>query len=584
MLEHEDVFAEEAQEEARFQDEPRTPTINTHFHVRDEEDDYDNETSPLMSPRNRRKNSPATTRARASYDRAINEPWTGAQGSSGLGWRKTPSILWLLPALFPFSIAFGGILVPKTYLILDLLCREYLSEQATKDPTFKFLPVVTGEENPQCRDPHVQSRVANFNLYVNLISGIFSAIVSPHLGSLSDRIGRKKVMVCASIGSLAAETITIIVGSTDGRVSVRWLLLSGLIDGLCGSFTTALALAFAYASDCTPPERRNVAFGYFHGSLFAGIALGPFMAGYIIKATGTVMIVFYIALVCQIWFIVFVLFAVPESLSKERQLIAQEKRKAAKAKTADVDWWTTIKSYNLFEPLWILRPTGEGSSPELRTNLFLLAAIDTMMFGVAMGTMQIILIYAEYRFGWDAVASSMYLSAVNLCRVFGLVVVLPFLTRIVRGPQSLQSKGNKGSDMLDIWIIRGSIVFDLLGYVGYALTPNGAVMVVSGMIAAIGGIGSPTMQSSLTKHVPSDRTGQMLGASGLLHALARVVAPTVFNLIYMKTVGIYAGIVFMCLAAIFVIVFFQSWFLKPNVYLADFSGVNLDEDEDRHFD
>ena len=371
-------------------------------------------------------------------------------------------------------------------------------------------------------------------------------------------------MVCASIGALASEIITIIVGSTNGEVSVYWLLLGGLIDGLCGSFTTALALSFAYASDCSPPERRNVAFGYFHATLFSGIALGPIMAGFLIQATGTVMVVFYIALGCQIWFIVFVLFAVPESLSKERQLIAQEKRRTVKAETADNDWWTTIKNYNLFEPLWVLRPTGEGSSPALRKNLFVLAAIDTMMFGVAMGTMQIVIIYAEYRFGWTAVNASMYLSATNVCRVLGLVLLLPLLTRIFRGPQSAQPRGHKGSDMLDIWIIRGAIIFDLLGYIGYALTPSGAVMVASGMVAALGGIGSPTLQSSLTKHIPSDRTGQVLGASGLLHALARVVAPTVFNLIYMRTVGVYAGIVFICLASIFVVVFVFSWFLRPN--------------------
>ncbi|KIW27392.1 uncharacterized protein PV07_07133 [Cladophialophora immunda] len=581
MLDHEDAFAEEAQEEVRLAEESNPDsTTNATFHISDGQDDEEDEMSPLMSPHQRRKKPIAHTRARPSLERAINEPWNGAHGSSDLPWYKTPSIFWLLPAFFPFCIAFGGIIVPKTYLILDLICKDYLSEQASKNPNFKFLPVVLGEENPQCRDPHVQARVANFNLYINLLSGVFSAVISPHLGSLSDRIGRKKVMVSASLGALAAEIITIIVGQTNGQVSVYWLLLGGLIDGLCGSFTTALALAFAYASDCSPPERRAVAFGYFHGTLFAGIALGPIVSGYLIKLTGTVMIAFYLALACNAFFIVFTLFAVPESLSKERQLLAREKRQFAQAELPDSDWLTTIKNYNLFEPLWVLRPKGEGSSSALRKNLFVLAAIDTMMFGVAMGTVQIMIIYAEYRFGWTAVNSSMYLSAVNICRVLGLVLILPLLTRFFRGPAQMRSKGHKGSDMLDIWIIRGAVIFDLVGYIGYAFTPSGAIMVLSGMIASLGGIGSPTLQSSLTKHIPADRTGQVLGASGLLHALARVVAPTVFNLIYSQTVGIYAGIVFICLASIFVIVFILSWFLRPNVYLAEPSAVHLDETED----
>lgn len=228
-------------------------------------------------------------------------------------------------------------------------------------------------------------------------------------------------------------------------------------------------------------------------------------------------------------------------------------------------WKSTLLSYNVFEPLWILRPRGEGSSPKLRRNLFLLAAIDTIMFGVAMGTVQIILIYAEYQFGWNAVDSSKFLSAVNTCRVLALVIILPLVTRLVRGPRKEQSAGrHHGSDSLDVNIIRVAVFFDLLGYVGYATVRSGALMAVSGAVASLGGIGSPTLQSSLTKHIPSDRTGQVLGASGLLHAMARIIAPTIFNLIYSKTVGRFTQTVFVCLASVFLVAFTMTWFLRPN--------------------
>src|ERR1700761_1478139 len=96
MLEHEEAFAEEAQEEARLAgDSHGEATINARFHVRDGQDDSDNETSPLMSPRQLRKNPVTHTRDRASYERAINEPWTGAHGSGGLPWYKTPSVCFL---------------------------------------------------------------------------------------------------------------------------------------------------------------------------------------------------------------------------------------------------------------------------------------------------------------------------------------------------------------------------------------------------------------------------------------------------------------------------------------------------------
>jgi len=329
-------------------------------------------------------------------------------------------------------------------------------------------------------------------------------------------------------------------------------------------------VSFAYAADCTPPERRNVAFGYFHGSLFAGIALGPILAGYLIKLTGSIMVVFYVALGAHVFFIFFLLLAVPESVSKERQLHAREMYRVKMQAPQYDTWLSTLKNYNLFEPLLILWPRGEGSSPQLRKNLVLLAAIDTTMFGVAMGTLQIIIIYAEFKFGWSAVDSSMFLSAVNICRVCALLIVLPLITRYVRGPMKEQQRSSHhGADKLDVNLIRSAILFDLLGYIGYASVQTGGLMILAGMVASLGGVGSPTLQSALTKHIPSDRTGQMLGATGLLHALARVVAPTILNLIYSQTVGVFAQTVFVVLSCVFVLASIMSWFVKPNLYLND---------------
>lgn len=426
------------------------------------------------------------------------------------------------------------------------------------------MPAIIGADNPQCQIPEVQALVSKFTLYANLIAGILSAIASPKLGALSDRYGRRRIIAISTMGMLIGEIITIITATYPDTFSVEWLLLGYALDGLCGSFTAAMALTHSYAADCTPPAKRNVTFGYFHGVLFTGIALGPVLAGYIIKATGQLLTIFYIALACHLIFVSFLLFVIPESLSKERQMAAREKHRIKMEGRPRRSFISALKSANLLAPLEILYPTGEGSNSVLRRNLIFLAAVDTTVFGVAMGSMTVVVIYSEYMFGWGNFESSIFVSIVNTCRVTVLVIIVPLVTKFIRGRKGSVPQRNSGCDGLDLAIIRTAIVFDILGYIGFATARTGSLLILSGAIAAVGGMGSPTLQSSLTKHVPPDRIGQLLGATGLLHALARVVAPTVFNLIYALTVGKFTQTVFVCLAATFGVAFILSWFVKPH--------------------
>jgi len=126
---------------------------------------------------------------------------------------------------------------------------------------------------------------------------------------------------------------------------------------------------------------------------------------------------------------------------------------------------------------------------------------------------------------------------------------------------------NSGSDNLDLYTIRAALVFETVGFAGYAAARVGPVFFCSGIFASFGGIGQPILQSALTKHVPHDRTGQLLGATGLLHALARVVCPTIFSLLYASTVSTFPQTVFIVLSSCFGVAFIVSWFVKPHVYL-----------------
>lgn len=227
------------------------------------------------------------------------------------GWRRAwegrhadllPQIYWLIVPFCLYTAAFGAVVVPRLNVILSLICRSYFSgnQEGLVGGLASIIIGGDNNENEQCKDPRVHAQVSKFTMYMSLITGICSAITAPRLGSISDQYGRKPLIALSSLGLLTSEVFTILAGKYPDSFSVYTLLIGSFVDGICGSFLVAQAVSGSYAADCTPPEKRAVAFGYFQGCLFLGIAFGPALGGFLIKATGNVLSIFYIALVCAL--------------------------------------------------------------------------------------------------------------------------------------------------------------------------------------------------------------------------------------------------------------------------------------------
>ncbi|GAB1318919.1 Tetracycline-efflux transporter [Madurella fahalii] len=518
--------------------------------------------------------------------------WEGSEDFEGLPWWKRPSVGFLLAPYALFTLAFGGSVVPRLNLIIDLVCKHYFADRSAADPTLTFSPVLLGGDNSECFTSDVQKKVATFSMTINVLTGTLSSLTAPKLGALSDRYGRKRMMVICAIGGIAAEIITILAARFPETVDYRWMLLGSFFDGLTGSFAAGSVLSHSYTSDCTPPSKRAVAIGYLHSCLFTGLAFGPLLAGYLEKWTGSLLSIFYILLGCHIVFVVFILFVTPESLSKKRQLIAREKYATLKAAAAPAPEWVgpiismipfteqmntvvhSVRTANPFAPLAILFPTGPGTG-RLRRNLLILAFMDMVILGAAMSAGTVIVLYCEYMFGWRNFESSKFISMVSMVRVVILLGIFPVINYFFRTRPAARARKpgvplvekNAGADELDIWILRFALLSDVVGYVGYVFVRSGTLFVVSAVITAFGGLGSATIQAALSKHVPAERVGQLLGAIGLLHSLARIITPLMFNGLYAATVGTFPQAFLVLLASLFGLALAASFLVSPHVFM-----------------
>lgn len=565
-------------------------------------DDYDddvdhneahNETSRLLGIETV---SPAATPHHQQAD-----SWAGAEEFVGLPWHKRPSVFWLIPPYALFTLAFGGSIVPKLNLIITLVCDRYFREKSLQDQTFVFTPVVLGGDNPQCNIPEVQQNVATFTLVMSVIVGVLSSYTAPKIGSLSDRYGRKKVLALTSAGGVCAEVVTILCARFPDVIHYQWLLVGVVFDGLAGSFTAGSFLSHAYTSDCTPPSKRGVAIGYLHACLFSGLAFGPLIAAYFIKFTGSIISLFYVTLCCHIIFILFVGFIIPESVSERRQELARKKhREETHERDQRTRAWAanymathqgrpanyfmsrlaspkyanllaSIRSANPLEPLRVLSPKGHNNI-RARRNLILLAVTDMIILGAAMSSGQVTLLYAEYMFNWGNFETSEFMSIISLVRVCILLLLFPainYVFRVLPARRRRRESGatqesNAGADKLDISVLRFAILSDVVGIIGYVFARSESFFIASGVITAFGGMSSATIQAMLSKTVPAETVGSVLGAIGLLHALSRIVAPVVLNGLYAATVKTFPQAVFVVISGLFVVVFILSLMLRPH--------------------
>ncbi|KAH7159278.1 major facilitator superfamily domain-containing protein [Fusarium sp. MPI-SDFR-AT-0072] len=320
--------------------------------------------------------------------------------------------------------------------------------------------------------PEVQKNAATFMLVMNLITGLLSAIVTPKVGHISARYGRTRLMALASCGGLVAEFITILVARFPQVIDYRWLILGSVFNELTSSFTAGSILHQSYISDCTPPSKRAASTSYMHTCLFTGLAFGPLLAGYFVKWTGSLLSIFYVVLGCHNMFVIVIRFI--EKWDKEQGLRAETRRSVL----------STIQTANPFEPLKMLSTIGPRTSTALRRYLIALALNDIIIFGISQAAGAVIILYSEHMYGWSNFESSRFVSVLSLVRY----LIMP-------------AENHYGADNLDIWVLRPALMSDILVFFFH-----------SGMVTAMGGLGSATIQAIVTRHVPSNRVGQLLGA------------------------------------------------------------------------
>lgn len=306
---------------------------------------------------------------------------------------------------------------------------------------------------------------------------------APVFGALSDRFGRKPILIVSLIGSAIGYLVL-------GMGGALWVLFLGrVIDGLTAGNISTL---FAYIADSTEPEERTKWFGYIGGAMGIGTMIGPAIGG--LLGTHSIPFPFYVTAGITFLSILCVFFFLPESLAPEKRT----KR-------------FSTKSLNAFVHIKDIFSVKEAASL-LVLGAFFSIGLSVYQFNSS--------VFLKDVFAWGPAFISGILTLVGVCDIVVRVILLPQLLK----KYSERSVGVAG--------LCGMILGLSLIFVS-AFSASAVLLITAVILIAVGeGLFDPSFNSRLSQSVSEEKQGQLQGASQSLQAAYHVIVPLVSAAIY----------------------------------------------------
>lgn len=308
-------------------------------------------------------------------------------------------------------------------------------------------------------------------------------VCSPIQGALSDRFGRRPVVLFSNVG-LGLDFILMAVAP-----NVTWLFVGRVIAGIAAaSFSTA----GAYIADVTLPEKRAAAFGMIGVAFGLGFVLGPTVGG--LLGASDPRLPFWGAAATSLVNACYGFFVLPESLPRERRMRFTWKR---------------------------ANPVGSFTLLQSHRELFSLASVVFLSHLAHTVLTSVLVLYVGYRYEWDAKAVGFMLTGVGV----GAIIVQGLLMR------PLVARFGERTTLL-AGLLSGAVAFAV-----YGTATNGWIYCAGIPIMAFWGLAGPSAQAFMSRRVSSSEQGQLQGAIAGLTGIASLIGPALFTQTFALFIG-----------------------------------------------
>jgi MFS transporter, DHA1 family, tetracycline resistance protein len=353
-------------------------------------------------------------------------------------------------------------------------------------------------------------------------SGLFNSVwgfmqfgFSPFLGALSDRFGRRPIILLSNLG-LALDYVIMALAANLG-----WLFIGRLLNGITSASITT---AYAYISDISAPEDRAQMYGLVGAAFGLGFIMGPVLGGLLGQIDPR--LPFWIAGVLSLVNFIYGYFVLPESLKPEN-------RKPFK--------WRAANPIGGVFFLWQAQSV---------MRLALISMVSNFAHHVIAATF---VLYGAYRLGWGPLQVGL---AIGYYGVWAVIVQAGLTGKIVR------RFGEKTT-------LIGGLLCGAVGFMSFGIVTNWYYFLIFIPIMSLWGITNAALQSLMTTRVKANEQGLLQGAVSSLMSISGIFAPFLFgyilSVVTQKGVPIvYSGAAFFAAALILLLACLMALGVKTN--------------------
>ncbi|MEI1681133.1 TCR/Tet family MFS transporter [Acinetobacter baumannii] len=338
-------------------------------------------------------------------------------------------------------------------------------------------------------------------VYMGILASLYAAmqfIFSPLLGALSDRWGRRPVLLI----SLAGSAVNYLFLTFSHSLI---LLLVGRI--IAGITSANMAVASAYIVDVSHENNRAKYFGLINAMFGAGFIIGPVLGGFLSEYG--LRLPFLVAAILTGLNLLFAFFVLPES----RRVTSEGKQ------------LFTLNPFKIFAGISSIR----GVLP-LVTTFFIFSAIGEV-YGVCWA------LWGHDTFQWSGFWVGLSLGAFGLCQMLIQIFIPSHASRLL---------GNRNA-------VLAGIVCSCLALAVMAFAQSGWMIFAIMPIFALGSMGTPSLQALASQKVSAEQQGQFQGVIASTVSMASMIAPLFFSTLYFQFQEKWPGAIWLSVILIYLI-------------------------------